>query len=119
MCWPFNTLSSHFFQKYSTSEIHYIKQNASKHFPGEIHLNNKLNTNSMLEPLSASASCKHSGNNASFQEYLKLTNFKLILETIFGEVQAFRYLDAKTILNVLSNQPGNKSNITQCAVITL
>lgn len=82
-------------------------------------MNNKLNTNFMLEPLSESASCKHSGNNASFQEYLKLTNFKFILESIFGAVQAWRYLHANTILNVLPNQPGNKNNITQCAVITL
>lgn len=99
--------------------MHYIKQNASKHFPGEIHLNNKLNTNSVLEPPSASASCKHSGNNASFQEYLKLANFKLILESICGAVQVCTYLDANTTLNVLADQPGNKSNITQRAVITL
>lgn len=82
-------------------------------------MNSNLNTNSMLEPLSVSALCKCSGTNASFQEHLKLTYFKLILESIFGEVQACRYLDAKTILNVLLNQPENKSNITECAVITL
>lgn len=88
-------------------------------FPGEIHLNYKLNSNSMLEPLSVSASCERSGNCASFQGYLKFTNFKLILESIFGAVQVCRYLDANTLLNVLPNQLGNKSNITSCAVIML